>query len=57
MIRLTILPTNDLPGRVEQVFRLAALAQQIKPAATANGGHCVLWAAGDVEDTILTKAA
>ena len=39
MTRLTILHTNDLHGRVEQVFRIAALAKQIKPEVTAHGGH------------------
>ncbi len=57
MTRLTILHTNDLHGRVEQVFRIAALARQIKQEVTASGGHCVLWDAGDAEDTILYESS
>jgi 5'-nucleotidase len=57
MIRLTILHTNDLHARVEQVFRIAALARQIKQAVTANGGYCALWDAGDAEDTILYESS
>ncbi len=57
MTRLTILHTNDLHGRVEQVFRIAALARQIKQEVTASGGHCALWDAGDAEDTILYESS
>jgi 5'-nucleotidase len=57
MTRLTILHTNDLHGRVEQVFQIAALAKQIKYEVTTNGGHCVLWDAGDAEDTILYESS
>src|SRR5512139_2178031 len=57
MIRLTILHTNDLHGRVEQVFRIAALAKQIRHEVTVTGGHCVLWDAGDAEDTILYESS
>src|SRR5512135_439619 len=57
MSRLTILHTNDLHGRVEQVFRIATLAKQIKQEVTAGGGHCVLWDAGDAEDTILYESS
>jgi 5'-nucleotidase len=57
MTHLTILHTNDLHGRVEQVFRIAALAKQIKQAVTASGGYCALWDAGDAEDTILYESS
>jgi 2',3'-cyclic-nucleotide 2'-phosphodiesterase (5'-nucleotidase family) len=57
MTRLTILHTNDLHGRVEQIFRIAALARQIKQEATTGGGHCGLWDAGDAEDTILYESS
>ena len=57
MIRLTILHTNDLHARIEQVFRIAALARQIKQDVTTAGGHCVLWDAGDAEDTILYESS
>ena len=42
MIRLTVLHTADLHGRVEQVFRIAALARRIKQTVTAGGGHCAV---------------
>lgn len=57
MTRLTILHTNDLHARVEQVLRIAALAKQIKHAVSASGGYCVLWDAGDAEDTILYESS
>jgi 2',3'-cyclic-nucleotide 2'-phosphodiesterase (5'-nucleotidase family) len=57
MTRLTILHTNDLHGRAEQVFRIAALARQIRQDVEAGGGHCVLWDAGDAEDTILYESS
>jgi 5'-nucleotidase len=57
MTRLTILHTNDLHARVEQVFRIAALARQIKQEVTASGGYCVLCDAGDAEDIILYESS
>jgi len=57
MIRLTILHTNDLHARVEQVFRIAVLAKQIRQDVATSGGHCVLWDAGDAEDTILYESS
>ncbi len=57
MTRLTILHTNDLHGRAEQVLRIATLARQIKQEVTAGGGYCVLWDAGDAEDTILYESS
>ncbi len=57
MIRLTILHTNDLHGHVEQVLRIAALAKKIKHEVTTSGGHCMLWDAGDAEDTILYESS
>jgi 5'-nucleotidase len=57
MIRVTILHTNDLHARVEQVFRIAAVAKQIKQEVAAGGGHCVLWDAGDAEDIILYESS
>ncbi|HSD84792.1 MAG TPA: bifunctional UDP-sugar hydrolase/5'-nucleotidase, partial [Anaerolineae bacterium] len=57
MTRLTILHTNDLHGRVEQVFRIATLAKQIKQDVVAQGGHGALWDAGDAEDTILYESS
>lgn len=57
MTRLTILHTNDLHARVEQLLRIAALAKQIRQEVTAASDHCVLWDAGDAEDTILYESS
>jgi 5'-nucleotidase len=57
MTRLTLLHTNDLHARVEQVFRIARLAKKIREEVTAQSGHCVLWDAGDAEDTILYESS
>jgi 5'-nucleotidase len=57
MIRLTILHTNDLHARVEQIFRIATLARQIRQTVTASGDYCALWDAGDAEDTILCESS
>ncbi len=57
MTRLTILHTNDIHGRVQQVLRIAALARTIRREVDAAGGQCVLWDAGDAEDTILLESS
>ena len=57
MTRLTVLHTNDLHGRVEQVFRSAALARRIKQTVTTGSGHYAPWDAGDAEDGILYESS
>jgi 5'-nucleotidase len=57
MTRLTILHTNDLHARIQQLPRIAALAKTIRREVEAAGGHCVLWDAGDAEDTTLFESS
>ncbi|MFN8596072.1 MAG: bifunctional UDP-sugar hydrolase/5'-nucleotidase [Anaerolineae bacterium] len=57
MTRLTILHTNDLHARITQLVRIAALAKTIRRDVEAAGGHCVLWDAGDAEDTTLVESS
>ena len=57
MTQVTILHMNDLHGHVELVFRIAALARQIEQEVEARDAHCVLWDAGDAEDTILYESS
>ena len=51
MIKLTILHTNDLHGRVEQLLRIATLVRRIRSEVEANMGYCLYLDAGDSEDT------
>ncbi len=57
MTRLTILHTNDLHGRLEQLTRIAALAKRLRHEVEVSGGYCVLWDAGDAEDTTLLESS
>ncbi len=57
MTHLTILHTNDMHGRVHQVMRIATLAKQIRQEVTSRGGTCVLWDAGDAEDSTLFESS
>ena len=51
MTHLTILHTNDLHGRVQQLLRIATLVRRIRSEIEANGGYCLYLDAGDAEDT------
>lgn len=57
MTRLTILHTNDMHGRVEQLARIATLAREMRAEVTAGGGYCLLLDVGDAEDTILLESS
>lgn len=62
MIRLTVLHTNDLHGRVEQLARIASLVRSIRHQVQGEGGVCFYFDCGDSEDTrqlesSLTKGA
>jgi 2',3'-cyclic-nucleotide 2'-phosphodiesterase (5'-nucleotidase family) len=50
-IKLTILHTNDIHGRVQQLLRIATLVRQIRAQVEASGGYCLYLDAGDSEDT------
>ena len=56
MTRLTILHTNDIHGRVQQLSRIATLAKRIRREVEATGGHCALWDAGDADDQTLLES-
>ena len=47
-MKLTILHTNDLHGRVPQLTRIAALVRQIRREVEAAGGYCLYVDAGDL---------
>lgn len=51
LIKLTILHTNDIHGRVQQLLRVATLVRQIRAEVESNGGYCLYLDAGDAEDT------
>ena len=51
MIHLTILHTNDLHGRVQQLVRIATLVRRIRREVEANAGYCLYLDGGDSEDT------
>jgi 2',3'-cyclic-nucleotide 2'-phosphodiesterase (5'-nucleotidase family) len=57
MTHLTILHTNDMHGRVQQVMRIATLAKRIRQEVISSGGQCALWDAGDAEDSILFESS
>lgn len=56
-IKLTILHTNDLHGRVTELTRIAARVRQIRLAVQAAGGHCLYLDAGDSEDTLQLESS
>jgi 5'-nucleotidase len=53
---LTILHTNDIHGRVDQLARIATMARRIRDQVVARGGDCLLCDAGDVEDPTLPES-
>lgn len=56
MIRLTILHTNDIHGKVSQLIRIATVVRQIRNEVEAAGGYCLYVDAGDSEDTTLLES-
>lgn len=57
MISLTLLHTNDLHGRLQQVKRIGTLVKCIRSDVDASGGTCLYFDAGDCEDTTLLESA
>jgi 5'-nucleotidase len=53
---LTILHSNDIHGRIEQLPFLSAMARSIRAEVASRGGHVLLWDAGDAEDRILLES-
>jgi 2',3'-cyclic-nucleotide 2'-phosphodiesterase (5'-nucleotidase family) len=54
--RLTILHTNDLHARIEQLPFISAMVKRIREEVANQGGHTLLWDAGDAEDRILLES-
>jgi 2',3'-cyclic-nucleotide 2'-phosphodiesterase (5'-nucleotidase family) len=57
MIKLTILHTNDIHGRVAQLTRIATLVRTIREDVSSRGGYCLYVDAGDSEDTTLLESS
>jgi 2',3'-cyclic-nucleotide 2'-phosphodiesterase (5'-nucleotidase family) len=53
---LTVLHTNDLHARIEQLPFISAMAKRIRSEVESGGGHALLWDAGDAEDRILLES-
>lgn len=51
MIKLTLLHTNDIHGRVQQLSRIATLVRRIRSDVESSGAYCLYLDAGDAEDT------
>lgn len=56
-LQLTLLHTNDLHGRVNQLTRIGTLVNIIRQEVESHGGHCLYLDAGDCEDSILLESA
>ncbi len=56
LTKLTILHTNDIHGRVEQLARISTLVKQVRSEVSAAGGYTAFWDAGDVEDPTLFES-
>lgn len=52
MIKLTLLHTNDLHGRIQQLARIVTLIKQIRSEVTQSEGVCFYFDCGDCEDTV-----
>jgi len=53
---LTILHTNDLHARIEQLPFISAMVKRIRREVADQGGHTLLWDGGDAEDRILLES-
>lgn len=56
-VTLTVLHTNDLHGRVDQLARIGTLVSRVREEVEAKGGFCLYLDAGDSEDSILLESA
>ena len=57
MINVTILHTNDIHGRVQQLERIATRVRKIRNVIEKDGGFCLYVDAGDSEDTSLLESS
>jgi 5'-nucleotidase len=53
---LTILHTNDLHARIEQLPFISAMVRRIREEVASQGGYTLLWDAGDAEDRVLLES-
>jgi len=53
---LTILHTNDLHARIEQLPFISGMVKRIREEVATKGGYALLWDAGDAEDRILLES-
>jgi 5'-nucleotidase len=53
---LTILHTNDLHARIEQLPFISAMVRRIRKEVADQGGHTLLWDGGDAVDRILLES-
>ncbi len=53
---VTILHTNDLHARIEQLPFISAMVKHIRSEVEAQAGQMLLWDAGDAEDRILLES-
>ena len=53
---LTILHTNDLHARIEQLPFISAMIKRVRQEVADRGGHTLLWDAGDAEDRLLLES-
>ncbi|HNR01360.1 MAG TPA: bifunctional UDP-sugar hydrolase/5'-nucleotidase [Anaerolineaceae bacterium] len=56
-LQLTLLHTNDLHGRVNQLTRIGTLVRGIRREVGSAGACCLYFDAGDSEDSILLESA
>jgi 2',3'-cyclic-nucleotide 2'-phosphodiesterase (5'-nucleotidase family) len=57
MLKITILHTNDIHGRIPQLTRIASRVREIRQEVTGKGGYCLYVDAGDSEDTTLLESS
>jgi 2',3'-cyclic-nucleotide 2'-phosphodiesterase (5'-nucleotidase family) len=57
MLKLTILHTNDMHGRVQQLERIATLVRRIRGEVETGRGSCLYVDTGDAEDTSLLESS
>ena len=53
---VTILHTNDLHARIEQMPFISAMVKSIREEVTKRGGYALFWDAGDAEDRVLLES-
>lgn len=57
MLKLTVLHTNDIHGRVPELSRIASRVREIRRERERAGEYCLYVDAGDSEDTTLLESS